>query len=109
MVNIEIDGYYCKKCEEWHPELFWHEKYNDYEMNREERYRKAIKRFLKDGELEPPFEDTLAIRGLEECSESGECIICKYNTFFKSLRTGNFVCSKKCKFKDNEINKRISD
>ena len=37
MIKIEIDGIWCKKCQELHPTLFWHEKYNDYELNRKEK------------------------------------------------------------------------
>ena len=26
-VNVEIDGVFCKKCNEMHPSMYWHEEF----------------------------------------------------------------------------------
>lgn len=44
-VDIEIDGFWCKKCEELHPTLYWHEKFDEYLRNRRKEwdYQKNIR------------------------------------------------------------------
>ena len=106
MIDIILDGFYCKKCKEMHPTLFWHEKYNDYETKDIEEFKKKIQRFGSfPNEIEyiTKFKESLAIKGLEKCDELGYCYICNYETFFKSTRSGHFICSNECKYKDNNI------
>lgn len=33
-VNIILDGCGCPKCKDFHPTVFWHKKYDEYELNR---------------------------------------------------------------------------
>lgn len=100
MINIEIDGIWCKKCQELHPTLFWHEKYNDYELNRKEKWKEMMKKHFPNENVE--YKDTLPIKNLEECKEQGSCIICNTLTYFKHTITNHYVCSDECKYKDKE-------
>lgn len=100
-IMVDIDGIWCKKCQKMHPTLMWHEKYNDYELDRYEKWKKMIdKHFpnLKDGDVYPEFKDSLSVKGLKENNEKGVCIICKTPTYFKSLKTDEFVCCDECKY-----------
>ena len=49
------------------------------------------------------FVDNLPILGLEQMEEAGKCIICGESTFFKDLKTHNYVCSIKCKSNQNNM------
>ena len=81
MICIEPDGIWCKKCQKMHPTLFWHEKYNDYELSRKERWFESIK-------------------GLKQEEQEGNCVICNTPTFFKTIETDNYVCCDECKYKE---------
>lgn len=103
MINCEIDGIWCPKCKELHPTLYWHQKYNDYLLNRREVFEENKKKRPKlFGDAE--YTDSLFMKELEESSEMGKCVCCEGETFFKNTKTGNFVCSDECKYKDNEMN-----
>lgn len=46
-IDIEIDGVYCPKCNDLHPTLMWHNKYNNY-LNKDkwiQEYKKSLLRF----------------------------------------------------------------
>ena len=38
MINCVLDGIWCPKCKTLHPTLYWHNKYNDYLLNRKEQF-----------------------------------------------------------------------
>ena len=98
MINVKLDGIYCKECNTLHPTLFWHKKYNDYELNREENYHKMMIKHFPN--IEYTYKDNLYIKNLEETKELNECVICKTLTYFKHISTNNYVCSDECKYKD---------
>ena len=98
MINIEIDGIWCPKCRDFHPVLYWHEKYDDYEMNRHKSWLETKKKhplLFQDAE----YVDTLPDLDLEECTV-GLCVICKTPTHFRRISNGHYVCSNECKFAD---------
>ena len=104
MITCEIDGIWCPKCRELHPTLMWHEKYNDYELNRKERFEENKRKrpnLFKDAK----YVDNLYIKELEEMKEQGNCIVCNDLTYFKDLKLGNYVCSDECKYKNRENKK----
>ena len=99
MINFESEGIYCSKCNDLHPTLMWHDKYDDYLMNRKERWEEnKEKRPQLFGSAE--YTDSLAIKGLEECTSAGSCMICSTDTHFISVKTGHYVCSDECLYKD---------
>lgn len=105
-VNIEIDGIYCSKCNDFHPTLQWHEKYNDY-LNKGEwakQYKKNLLRFkqtISDAEANKQFEKHITSLNIIQKDHAEECIICSTLTNFVNIRSRNFVCSDKCKYKDD--------
>ena len=105
MIDIKLDGIYCKECNELHPTLFWHKLYDDYIKAKEECipfFKEAAKRFgeaITDEEALELYYINMNIRGLEYSKESGKCVVCKTNTHYKLIETKNFVCSDKCKYK----------
>ena len=98
MINVQIDGIWCKKCQQIHPTLFWHEKYDNYELNRKVKWLENMKKHFPNEKLE--YKDTLYIKDLEECNNIGSCIICGTKTHFKHTTTKNYICSDECKYKD---------
>ena len=99
-VDIEIDGFWCKECEELHPTLFWHEKFDNYLRNRREvweQQKKARPNLFKDA----LYEDRLPILGLTEQRHRGTCVSCGHLTYFTSLKTKQFICSNECNYADN--------
>ena len=99
MICIEPDGIWCKKCQKMHPTLFWHEKYNDYELSRKEKWFESIKRF-KTYITEKDYIDSLPTKGLKQEEQEGNCVICNTPTFFKTIETDNYVCCDECKYKE---------
>ena len=99
MICIEPDGIWCKKCQKMHPTLFWHDKYNDYELFRKEQWIKSMKSFIENVN-EDDYIDSLPIKGLKEENIEGKCIICNSSTFFKTIKTNNYVCCDECKYKE---------
>lgn len=100
MVNVYIDGIWCNDCRRMHPTLKWHQKYNEYELNRKEKWEEEkAKRpsLFNDAE----YEDTLSVKGLIENESEQPCIICGHDTYFSNIKTGNYVCSDKCKYADD--------
>ena len=98
MLTVEIDGIWCSKCRTLHPALYWHEKYDTYEMNRYERWvRNKEKRpaLFKDAK----YIDVLPIKDLEECN-AGKCVICGTPTHFRRLSNKHYVCCNECKYAD---------
>ena len=101
MIICEPDGIWCSKCKTLHPTLFWHEKYNDYELNRKENFEENKRKrpqLFKDAS----YIDYLPQKNLFENKEMGKCIICGELTYFQHTLTNNFVCSDECKYKDKE-------
>lgn len=99
MVDIEIDGIWCKKCKTFHPTLMWHEKYDSYQLDDSKRINDIKKRFSEyDPELSR--ERALKIKELKIMKEQRPCIICGDNTFFVNIKTNNYVCSDECKYCD---------
>lgn len=104
MINCVLDGIWCPKCKTLHPTLYWHNKYNNYLLNRKEQFEEIKKQrpqLLKDAK----YIDTLPSKNLEEEKIEGNCIICNSKTFFKSTLTNHYICSDECKYKDVELNK----
>ena len=106
-IDIEIDGVYCPKCNDLHPTLMWHKKYNDY-LNKDEwiqEYKEALLRFkleISDTEAIERYYEHIEALDIIQKDYSGECIVCSTLTSFINKKTGNFVCSDECKYKDNE-------
>lgn len=100
MITVEIDGYYCKTCQQWHSLLSRHEKFDSYLLNRKEKFEEAKKkRPMLFGDAE--FVDTLPARKLEENNAQEPCAVCGDLTFFRNAITKHFVCSEKCRYADN--------
>ncbi|HEM5988478.1 TPA: hypothetical protein U2B37_000552 [Streptococcus suis] len=99
-VDIEIDGFWCKKCEELHPTLYWHEKFDEYLRNRREEwdYQKNIRPNLFKTAV---YQDCLPNLGLTEQSFQEACVSCGELTYFTSLKTKQFICSNECNYADN--------
>lgn len=96
-INVVIDGIYCKRCNDLHPTLYWHNKYDDYLLDRREKWEKDKKKRPKlYGNVE--YNDPLPTYGLKQEETRGPCVICGYETFFKSLETDEYVCSNECKY-----------
>ncbi|NQI71489.1 hypothetical protein HO594_10125 [Streptococcus suis] len=100
VVDIEIDGFWCKKCEELHSHLYWHKKFDEYLLNRREvweQQKKVRPNLFKDA----LYEDSLPRLGLTEQRHRGTCVSCGHLTYFTSLKTKRFICSNECKYADN--------
>ncbi len=84
-VDIEIDGFWCKKCEELHPTLYWHEKFDEYLRNRRKEwdYQKNIRPNLFKNAV---YQDCLPNLGLTEQSFQEACVSCGELTYFTSLK-----------------------
>lgn len=72
MLDIEIDSFWCSKCQKLHPYSKWHEKYDDY--------------------LPQSFGAPSALIYAME----GVCVKCGSKTHFKNKKTNNYVCSNEC-------------
>ena len=103
MVDIELDGFYCKKCKELHPTLFWHELYDEY-IKTEKDFVLDIKQIserfgnkITDKEAAKLYQEYRTSFGVEFCDNSKKCIVCGTNTHYKIIGTDKFVCSNKCK------------
>ncbi len=97
-ICVEIDGVWCNTCKQFHPTLMWHEKYNNYLLDRKEKWEKMIEKHFSGCDVK--YIDKLPILSLTESKETGKCIICGSDTNFKNIKTGNFVCCDMCKYKD---------
>lgn len=71
MVNIEIDGIYCPKCNDLHPTLSWHEKYIDY-LNENQwitNHIQTVKRFrieCSEAETQTEYQSILHANGIKK-------------------------------------------
>lgn len=106
-VDLEIDGVYCPKCNDLHPTLMWHEKYNDYLKKDKwvQEYKKSLLRFklkISNNEAIQQYEKHVDAKDIIQKDYTGECIICSTLTHFINKKTENFVCSDECKYKDDE-------
>ena len=97
-IYAEIDGVWCNSCKQFHPTLMWHEKYNNYLLDRKEKWEKMIKKHFPDENVK--YIDKIIALGLDEDKDIHKCIICESDTNFKNVKTGNFVCCDKCKYED---------
>ena len=98
MIFCDIDGIWCPKCRQMHPSLYWHKAYNDYLLDRKQKWEEnKKKRPNLFGNAE--YTDLLPRMGLIEEEDEGECCICKRQTFFKDINTKKYVCSNECKSK----------
>lgn len=98
MITVVPDGIWCKECRTLHPTLFWHKKYNDYELDRKERWQKSVKKHFSGVDAE--YADNLHIKELLQEDTEGKCVVCGTKTYFKHTTTGNFVCCDECKYAD---------
>lgn len=101
MICCEIDGIYCPKCREFHPSLYWHEKYNEYLMPNQcyERYRAARARFgaeTSDEECQADYQLRLKLKKINYMENKGTCVICSTITNFAGVDRGEYICSDKC-------------
>ena len=94
-INIEIDGIWCPECRMLHRTLRWHDKYDDWLMNRREEWEK-IKKKLPALVGDAVYVDKLPALGLEEMSEPMACNICGSLTHFRDSENHIPVCSDKC-------------
>ena len=101
VINIICDGFYCKACNDFHPTLKWHEKYDEYLLDRKEQWemnKKKRPNLFKNA----IYVDSLNVHELEEERIQEKCFICGNKTHFKNILTGHYVCSNECKYKDND-------
>ncbi len=104
MLDLEMDGFYCKECNDLHPTLFWHKLYDDYKRTKEEAiifFKENAKTFGKtitDEDALGFYYKNMCLVGLEYSEEMGECVICKNKTHYKGIKTKQFICSDKCKY-----------
>ena len=98
-INVEIDLLPCNKCNKWHPTLYWHDKYDDYLLDRYEKWLESKKKRPKlfKGAV---YVDSLPAKGLEERELQGNCCVCGHKTYFVSVRTKRYVCSDECRYID---------
>ena len=95
MVNVEIDGVWCPKCKTFHPTLYWHEKYNDWLVNRKNKHPEICKRF----KINTHYLDGMDV---SECMSS-KCVVCGDITNYTDKQTGDPVCSDECKYNNRKI------
>lgn len=104
MITVEIDGVYCKRCNDMHPTLCWHEKYDellDFKSHIE-TYKRASERFkisFTDAKLEELYKDKLRRRGVKIEEKPGCCSVCSCETKFINIESNAYVCSDECKYK----------
>jgi len=100
-VNVIIDGVPCSKCGKLHPTLSWHDKYDDYLLDRKTKWDEAK---AKRPQLfkNAVYKDKLELYGLKEKEEQGKCEVCGCMTYFVNVTTNHYVCSKECKYTDTK-------
>ena len=117
MVDIEIDGIYCSRCNTLHPTLFWHKKYKEY-MNRHDYYeerKKACERFrmeCSDESCEVEYQHHLALKKIKLVEQPGNCAVCGTLTNFIDVYTETYVCSDECAWeirKNNEEGETVDE
>lgn len=101
-VDIEIDGYFCCKCNQWHPTLIWHEKYMDLldEEDHANSLRDAFMCFgssISDEEIRCRYEDWLRIHQLIRSERIGSCAVCSAPAWYMDAVTHAYVCSQACR------------
>lgn len=103
-VNVEIDGIFCKKCNEMHPSMYWHEAFENY-LNEEEwvqTYMRTLQRFQQAPSMErakSEYAEMLEVHGICHLCEEGVCFVCGRETSFIDGNTIRYVCSEECKEK----------
>ena len=104
MLNIEIDGFYCKECNDIHPTLYWHKIYDEYMKTKEEAipyYKKVFARLgetVTDDDALFLYYKNMTICGLEYSEKNGKCVICGTRTHYMLIDTNKYICSDKCKY-----------
>lgn len=104
MIDMEIDGFYCKECNDIHPTLYWHELYGEYIKTKEEAipyFKNVCARFgeiITDDDALFLYYKTMRLRGLEYSENNGECVICGTRTHYMLIGTKKYICSNKCKY-----------
>lgn len=106
-ISIEIDGVYCPKCNDMHPTLMWHEKYNDYisKTKHVDSIIKSCKIFGVNISLDTAYKnyaEHLNFLGIDETEIIKKCVMCSAETRFKNIKTNNYVCSNKCRYADDK-------
>lgn len=98
-IDIELDLFPCDKCDEWHPTLHWHDKYDNYLLNRRERFEETkAKRPILFSDAE--YHEVLPTLQLIEDKNQNNCCICGCVTHFINRITLHPVCSDECKYAD---------
>ena len=100
-IDIELDLFPCNKCNDWHPALRWHDKYDDYLRNRQERWAK-LKKERPTLFQEAKYHDILPALNLIESEYPNKCYICGCATSFISRDTRHPVCSEECRYRDTK-------
>ena len=96
-IDVWIDGIWCRKCRDLHPTLYWHDKYDDYLLDRREQWEESKKkRPALYGDAE--YVDDLPVHGLKQEDVRGPCAVCGCETYFKHLQMDKYVCSDECKY-----------
>ena len=101
-IDIEIGGYYCNTCRQWHPTLRWHSKFmSDYD---EARYfatlHDAYQRFggsITDDEIRQRYQDAVTGYGLIKSDTIVPCAVCADPTQYIDAASGAYVCSDACR------------
>ena len=105
-LSLICDGFYCKKCNAFHPTVAYHEKFIErFEKSRWiESYISAVERFngsCTPEQAEEQFYNHLSMCSLNMNPEEKPCTICTHPTYFSNIKTGNRICSQECKYEDN--------
>lgn len=117
MLTFFDDGVWCKRCQKFHPTLWWHRKYEEYnsETIMKDSFRGLVENrpglvgLPADGSssesrkaevVEQILRLNLGYRKTYEAEES-VCVICGAKTVFVSKETGRHVCSDECLYKEN--------
>lgn len=98
-INIEIDGVYCPRCNDLHPTLLWHERYDNYakaEIRLAEWQRARAERSLLFGDCDPPAVSS-ACFGVVENDRKAPCVMCGVTTCFTDEESGERVCCAECR------------
>lgn len=94
-IDSIIDGVFCQKCGTLHPKLHWHEKFNDYLLDKEQIWLEAKKKrpnLFKDA----VYKESLSVLVLEEMQSAQACRICGHETNFCHRIKKIPVCSNDC-------------
>lgn len=108
VINVEIDGVYCKKCNTMHTNLFWHDKYNELFIENiwSDQHINALKRFgivCTKHRAKMEYSYTLCVKGIREVSKYNDCMVCGEKTRFKNILTDHFICSDECRYADSML------